>query len=162
MISKIKKFIIVGSTSLMMLLPGLVPAVVGMAAADNTSTDNTSTIGGAGSNVAGGLCTGINAATTGTQNNANCGTTNGSGEDTLQSIAKKIVNIFSLIVGVAAVIMIIVGGFRYITSGGDSTRVGGAKNTLIYAIVGLIIVALAQAIVHFVLNNATTANSPGA
>jgi len=63
---------------------------------------------------------------------------------------------------VAAVIMIIVGGFRYITSGGDSTRVGGAKNTLIYAIVGLIIVALAQAIVHFVLNNATTANSPGA
>jgi hypothetical protein len=160
MINKIKKFIIVGSTGLVMLLPGLVPSVIGMAAADSSSTS--STAGGAGSNVAGGLCTGINAATTGVSNNSNCATTNGSGEDTLQAIAKKIVNIFSLIVGVAAVIMIIVGGFRYITSGGDSTKVGGAKNTLIYAIVGLIIVALAQAIVHFVLNNATTANNPGA
>jgi hypothetical protein len=52
--------------------------------------------------------------------------------------------------------MIIYGGFRYITSGGDSGRVGNAKNTLIYAIIGLVIVALAQLIVHFVLNQATT------
>jgi hypothetical protein len=56
-----------------------------------------------------------------------------------------------------AVIMIIYGGFRYITSGGDSNRVGSAKNTLIYAIIGLIIVALAQLIVHFVLS--TTGNT---
>jgi hypothetical protein len=45
---------------------------------------------------------------------------------------------------------------RYITSGGDSTKVSGAKNTLIYAIIGLIIVALAQLIVHFVLGQAQT------
>jgi hypothetical protein len=52
--------------------------------------------------------------------------------------------------------MIIYGGFRYITSGGDSGRVGSAKNTLIYAIVGLIIVALAQLIVNFVITQANT------
>ena len=69
----------------------------------------------------------------------------------LTALARNIVNIFSIIVGAVAVIMIIYGGFRYITSGGDSNSVGSAKNTLIYAIVGLIIVALAQLIVRFVL-----------
>ena len=53
----------------------------------------------------------------------------------------------AIIVGVVAIIMIIVGGFRYITSGGDSSKVGSAKNTIIYAIIGLILVALAQ-IIH--------------
>jgi hypothetical protein len=48
--------------------------------------------------------------------------------------------------------MIIYGGFRYIISGGESGRVGAAKNSLIYAIIGLVIVALAQLIIHFVLN----------
>jgi len=67
------------------------------------------------------------------------------------------VNILSLVVGIAAIIMIIISGFRYITSGGASEQVGNAKNTLVYAIIGLIIVALAQFIVHFVLNNANGA-----
>lgn len=70
----------------------------------------------------------------------------------LYTLAAKVVNVFSIIVGIIAVIMIIFGGFKYITSGGDSGNVSGAKNTLIYAIVGLIIVALAQFIVRFVLN----------
>lgn len=73
-----------------------------------------------------------------------------------QKLLTNIVNIFSIIVGVIAVVMIIVGGLRYITSGGDSGNVSTAKNTIIYAIVGLVIVALAQLIVHFVLNQ--TAN----
>lgn len=72
----------------------------------------------------------------------------------LNRIITLIVNIFSLIVGVVAVIMIIVGGLKYITSGGDSGNVSGAKNTILYAIVGLIIVALAQFIVRFVLAQA--------
>jgi hypothetical protein len=54
--------------------------------------------------------------------------------------------------------MIIYGGFKYITSGGDSGNVSGAKNTLVYAIVGLIIVALAQFIVHYVLSTAASTN----
>ena len=69
------------------------------------------------------------------------------------ALLKKIINIFSVIVGVIAVIMIIIGGLKYITSGGESSNVSGAKNTIIYAIVGLIIVALAQFIVRFVLGN---------
>jgi hypothetical protein len=47
--------------------------------------------------------------------------------------------------------MVIISGFKYVTSGGDPQKVSGAKSTLIYAIVGLIVVALAQILVHFVL-----------
>jgi hypothetical protein len=74
----------------------------------------------------------------------------------INNIIKTIINVFSIVVGVVAVIMIIVGGFRYITSGGDSNNVSGAKNTIIYAIIGLVVVALAQFIVQFVLNKVTT------
>lgn len=87
-------------------------------------------------------------------------TVNGDGqcEDTdgeqAQDLINTIVDIFSLIVGVVSVIMIIYGGFRYITSGGDSNGVTAAKNTILYAVIGLIIVALAQVIVNFVLNQA--------
>lgn len=69
------------------------------------------------------------------------------------NLLKRIVNILSVIIGVIAVIMIIVGGFRYITSGGAAEKVTGAKNTILYALIGLIIVALAQIIVRFVLSN---------
>lgn len=83
------------------------------------------------------------------------------GESTnkFNAIIKLIVNIFSVIVGVVAVIMIIVGGLKYITSGGDSGNVTGAKNTILYAVVGLIVVALAQFIVRFVLDKATNTSS---
>jgi hypothetical protein len=57
--------------------------------------------------------------------------------------------------------MIIYGGFRYVTSGGNDASVSGAKNTIIYALIGLVIVALAQVIVHFVLAKALTVNTPG-
>ncbi|TXG75979.1 hypothetical protein E6P97_04540 [Patescibacteria group bacterium] len=60
-------------------------------------------------------------------------------------------NLFSAIVGIIAVVMIIVGGIKYITSGGDSGNVTSAKNTILYAIIGLVVVALAQIIVRFVL-----------
>lgn len=76
----------------------------------------------------------------------------GNPKSTLNKLITDIINIFSTIVGIVAVIMIIVGGFKYVTSGGDSGKVGSAKNTIIYAIVGLIIVALAQSIVRFVLS----------
>jgi hypothetical protein len=102
----------------------------------------------AADNIQGGLCQGVSVAS-----GTGCDSA-GSSKLTLGGIATSAVNIFSWVVGVAAVIMIIVGGFRYITSGGSSDKVGSAKNTLIYAIVGLIIVALAQFIVHFVINTA--------
>lgn len=78
-------------------------------------------------------------------------------ETDVNDIIATVINIFSVVVGVIAVIMIVYGGFRYITSGGDSTKVTSARNTILYAIIGLIIVALAQFIVKFVLNKAANA-----
>ena len=68
------------------------------------------------------------------------------------------VQILSLVVGIAAVIMIMVGGFKYITSGGESGKVANAKSTLIYALIGLAVAALAQLLVHFVLFQTTNAS----
>jgi hypothetical protein len=79
----------------------------------------------------------------------------GNPEEALNVLITRVVNLFSVIVGIVAVIMIIVGGFKYITSGGDSSNVSDAKNTILYAIVGLIIVAISQFIVRFVLRQAT-------
>ena len=73
------------------------------------------------------------------------------GADQVDDIITTIVNIFSAIVGIISVIMIIFGGFKYITSGGDSGNITSAKNTIVYAVIGLVIVALAQFIVQFVL-----------
>ncbi len=73
------------------------------------------------------------------------------GETSFASIVRNIINIFSIVVGAVSVIMIIVGGFRYIISNGDSNGVSGAKNTILYAIIGLVIVLFAQVIVRFVL-----------
>jgi hypothetical protein len=88
----------------------------------------------------------------------NPGACNSSGTDatqTISSIIHTIVNLLSVIVGFAAVLMIIVGGFRYITSGGNDASVTSAKNTILYAIIGLVVVALSQLIVRFTLNKLT-------
>lgn len=87
-----------------------------------------------------------------------CETSNEAADTSIDELITNIVNIFSVIVGVIAVIMIIIGGFRYVTSGGDSSNVTSAKNTIMYAIIGLIIVALAQIIVRFVLNQSNDIN----
>jgi hypothetical protein len=73
------------------------------------------------------------------------------GDPSLTNTVRNVINILSVIVGIAAVIMVILGGFRYVTSGGDSNSTKGARDTIIYALVGLVVVALAQAIVQFVL-----------
>lgn len=53
--------------------------------------------------------------------------------------------------GVAAVIMIIVAGFRYVNSGGDAQKAAEAKRSIIGAIVGLLVIAAAQTIITFVV-----------
>lgn len=72
-------------------------------------------------------------------------------------LVSTVVEVLSIIVGAVAIIMIIYSGFKYITSGGDSAKVSSAKNTLIYALVGVIIVVLAQLLVRFVITQADTA-----
>jgi hypothetical protein len=87
-----------------------------------------------------------------------CNSQKGGGGANVQSLIKTIVNILSLVVGAAAVIMIILSGMKFISSGGDPQKVGSAKSSLIYALIGLIVVALTQAIIHFTLDNAAKAD----
>lgn len=75
--------------------------------------------------------------------------------DQMSALIATAIDLFSLVIGVIAVVMIMVGGVKYITSQGDSGNVTAAKNTILYAIIGLIIVALSQLIVRFVLGQAS-------
>jgi len=68
------------------------------------------------------------------------------------SIFKTVVNIMLFIIGALSVIMLIWGGIRYATSAGNSAAVTSAKNTIMYAIIGLVIAFLAYAVVNWVLN----------
>jgi len=82
---------------------------------------------------------------------SSCGSTPSGGID-INGIVTAIVNILSFVVGVAAVVMIIIAGFRLITANGDSSSIASARTAIIYAIVGLAVVACSQAIVYFVLS----------
>ncbi len=73
--------------------------------------------------------------------------------NSIEKFVKHVVNILSAVVGIVAVVMIIFGGFRYVTSGGNDSSVTSAKNTILYAIIGLVIVALSQVLVHFTIRN---------
>ena len=66
-------------------------------------------------------------------------------------ILTKVINLLLAIIGIIAVIMIIVGGIRYTTSNGDSGQINSAKDTIIYAVVGVVIAILSFAIVNWVL-----------
>lgn len=68
-------------------------------------------------------------------------------------IFTTISNVMLFLVGAISVIMIVVGGLRYVISGGNTTNVGTAKNTILYAIVGLVISLLAYAIINFVIGS---------
>lgn len=67
-------------------------------------------------------------------------------------LVRNIVNILLFVVGALAVVMIIVGGLFYVTSQGDSSNITKAKNTILYAVIGLIVSVLAYAIVNWVVD----------
>ena len=67
------------------------------------------------------------------------------------SIFTTIVNVLLFLIGAISVIMLIFGGIRYTISGGDAGNVTAAKNTIMYAIIGLVVAFLAFAIVNWVL-----------
>ena len=71
----------------------------------------------------------------------------------------EVVNIFLYFVGAVAVIVVIWGGFQYITSSGDSQKATTAKNTIMYAVIGLVVAIFAYAIVNFVLVTSTGVGS---
>jgi hypothetical protein len=88
--------------------------------------------------------------------NSGCGS---KGSDVTAAI-RAVVGILSYVVGAIAIIMVIVSGFKYITSSGDSNRIASARSTLVYALVGLAIAALAQFLVHFVLHATEAVSNP--
>ncbi len=67
-------------------------------------------------------------------------------------IFHQITNIMLFMIGILSVIMLIIGGLRYVISGGNKDAVTSAKNTILYAIVGLIVALLAYAAINFVIN----------
>lgn len=76
-------------------------------------------------------------------------------------IFRTITNVLLFVLGAISVIMIIIGGLRYVISGGNATAVTAAKNTILYAIVGVIVALLAYAIINFVLDSFTGGSGSG-
>ena len=63
----------------------------------------------------------------------------------------KVSLVIAIISGIAAIIVIIVGGMQYVTSGGDSQKITSAKHTIVGAVIGLIVIVLAQTIITFII-----------
>ena len=75
------------------------------------------------------------------------------------SIVRRAINIMLFGVGVLSVVMLIFGGFRYVISGGKKESVTNAKNTILYAIIGLLVAVFAYAIINFILSAALSGGS---
>ena len=63
----------------------------------------------------------------------------------------NVTNIMIMIIGVVSVIMLIIGGFRYVLSGGDQKGTSAAKDTILYAIIGVVVALLSYSIMNFVI-----------
>ena len=145
MIKKLKLLILSFSSLILFSVPLAATATVSAVGTIDQNTIN------------GNLCNGTTGDLSGTPDNSQCNSTDA--PNRVSHLITVVINILSAVVGIVAVIMIIVAGLRYITSGGKQESVTGAKNTILYAVIGLVIVALAQLIVHFVLNKTTTATT---
>lgn len=73
-------------------------------------------------------------------------------DETAGKLIQTIINILLFAIGAISVIMIIVGGIRYVLSNGNSSQINSAKDTVLYAVIGLVVALLAYAIVGFVIN----------
>jgi hypothetical protein len=77
---------------------------------------------------------------------------NTAGNNPAIATLRSVTNIISIVGGAASVIILLVGGLKYVTSDGDANKITGAKNTIIYALIGLAVIAIAQVIILFVVN----------
>lgn len=144
MIKKLKNLAVILISILALMAPSLMFAGESYAA------------NGCNNNVVSAINSGINATHSNT-GGAACGT---SGVQTgIKKVVGLVISVFSYVVGAISVIMIIYAGFRYVTSGGNSEGTTGARNTLIFAVIGLVVAILAQLVVHLVLNSAANINS---
>jgi hypothetical protein len=144
--NRIKKHLITSLAAIMIVFVLGLPAASAFAVSPVSPVVNNM----AASSSANQACTAINDAFGG----SNCDSSNpDKAKSDLGQIISKIIDILSWVVGAISVLMLVIGGFRYIVSGGDSNSTAGAKNTILYALIGLAIVIFAQAIVIFVISN---------
>ena len=94
----------------------------------------------------GAVCSGI-----GINNGGGCPDTAGSVNSTIIAV----LDILTWIIGPISVIVIMIAGFRMITSNGDANTFNSARNTIFYASIGIVVVSISQIIVQFVLNKTT-------
>jgi type IV secretory pathway VirB2 component (pilin) len=140
----------------------LVPALPAAAQTDpfGQACDNVGGAGGEsdgeiGSGVIGGDETGNVGESSGTAGNAACTNPSRGGANPLlgpNGTLTKVTKFVSYIAGICAIIIIIVSGFMYVTSGGDPGKISNAKDAVLYALIGVVIAIVAQAIIIFVLN----------
>lgn len=88
----------------------------------------------------------------GTNNSAVCKASGGNNLSGPNGIIIKVANIFAFITGIGAVFVIIIGGFIYISSGGDAGKAATGRSAVIYAVVGLVVVVLGRVIIGFVIS----------
>lgn len=93
------------------------------------------------------LCQGVGVVTNG--GGAGCQLPTGSVN--IPEIITFVINLLSVIIGIVAVVMLMYGGFKFITSRGDPNNTASAKNTIVYALIGLAIAVSSQIIVKYVL-----------
>ncbi len=135
MIKKLKRLVVGFTASAALLMPLAIPVAVHAQTTEDIGKN---------------FCQGADITLgTGTGSSATCDTKDA--ESKVNTTVKNSLNLFSAIVGILSVVMIIIGGVKYITSGGESGKVTSAKDSILFAVVGLIVVALAQLIVRFVL-----------
>jgi type IV secretion system pilin len=99
----------------------------------------------------GDVCSGQGSSSTACQEKLNRG-----GENRLSGpngIIKTAANIMALVTGIAAVIVIIIGGLSFVTAGGNAEQAATARRRVLFALVGLVVVALAWSIVTFATNH---------
>jgi hypothetical protein len=136
--TKIKMFLVTLLASSGLLIAGFAP--LAFAAVGTSGTTNTGA---------------LNCGATGNLTGTGCTPTTGA-EDKVNKTIKLAIELFQIVVGLISVFMLISAGLKYITGGGESSAVSGAKNMILYSVIGLVVVALAQVIVSFVLNRVNT------
>ena len=140
------QFIALGAVSLIMLLGLQVALATPVSATEHETPATTTTT----TDIENSLCSGAQLTV---QEQTNCDDKAQEAATRIDETIARVLNIFSVVAGAAAVFMLIYAGIRYIVSGGNDGGIKSAKSTMIYAIVGMILVALSQTIVHFVLGN---------
>jgi len=88
------------------------------------------------------------------QSTAYCSDTANSGQNDIYGptgLITSAIDIISYIAGIAAIIVLMIGGFRFVVSGGDANSVSGARNMILYALVGFVVIGAAQLIMRFII-----------